>query len=145
MYPGKLDDKGRLKLPAVFLEYFGELGEKKLFVTSINRRTAQIYPTSVWRKNKKLLEGAREKPTAAKTIVFNAAEFGSDVEIDSQGRVTFNPELRRELDMEGHGLRLYAEKGRVEVITDALFQERRKKAEADSADAQEFMESAGLL
>jgi DNA-binding transcriptional regulator/RsmH inhibitor MraZ len=145
MYPGKLDSAGRLKLPAVFLEYFAGLGEKTLFVTSINRRTAQIYPMSVWRKNKKLLEESREKPLLAKTVVFNAAEFGADETIDGSGRVTFNSDLRRQLDLEGHGLRLYAERGRVEVITEAIFQAERAKAAAASEEAQEFMESAGLL
>src|SRR5438445_469324 len=91
MYPGKLDDKGRLKLPAVFLEYFGELGEKKLFVTSINRRTAQIYPTSVWRKNKKLLEagrnlsGCHSRPWGAYVRDCGAAECEGKADLERPG------------------------------------------------------------
>ena len=54
MYPGKLDDKGRMKLPSVFAEYLAALsyvGQKKLFVTSLDGRIARIYPQEVWRQN----------------------------------------------------------------------------------------------
>jgi MraZ protein len=49
MYPARLDDKGRVKLPTSFQQFFGALREKKLFVTSLDRRIAQIYPMVVWR------------------------------------------------------------------------------------------------
>ena len=38
MYPARVDDKGRLKLPVGFQEYISGLPEKKLFVTSLDRR-----------------------------------------------------------------------------------------------------------
>ncbi len=56
-YNGKLDEKGRLKLPACFQEYLATIPEKGLFVTSIDRSTAQIYPIAAWRANLKLLRG----------------------------------------------------------------------------------------
>jgi len=43
MYPARVDDKGRLKLPVGFQQYFAGLQEKKLFVTSLDRRIGQIY------------------------------------------------------------------------------------------------------
>jgi MraZ protein len=51
MYPARVDEKGRLKLPADFQQYFADLGERKFFITSLVRRIAQIYPISVWRQN----------------------------------------------------------------------------------------------
>ena len=44
MFNGRLDDKGRMKLASALVQYFSALPERKLFVTSLDRRTAQIYP-----------------------------------------------------------------------------------------------------
>src|SRR5271165_3066042 len=100
MYPARLDDKGRLKLPATFQQFFNSLGERKLFVTSVNRRIAQIYPMAVWKENEKFFESFRANPAAARRIAFNANDLGAEAEMDAQGRITFNPELRRELNLE---------------------------------------------
>src|SRR5579864_2013777 len=100
MYPARLDDKGRMKLPSVFQEYFqtlASLGEKKLFVTSLDRRIAQIYPPGVWRQNEQFFDNYLEDPELAEKVAFNAADLGSEAEMDSQGRIVFSTELRREL------------------------------------------------
>ncbi len=144
MFPGRLDDKGRLKLPVAFQQYLGALPEKKLFVTSLDRRIAQIYPMTVWRENEKFFENFRENPRMAKNIAFNAADLGADAEMDSQGRVVFPPELRRELGIENQGVRLYAYKGRIEVLSEAIYQERRKQASESPEEGVETLERAGL-
>ncbi len=64
MYPGRVDDKGRLKLPVGFQQYIAGLPEKKLFVTSLDRRIGQIYPIANWRENKKFLYEYRESPAS---------------------------------------------------------------------------------
>jgi len=144
MYPARLDEKGRLKLPAGFAQYFGSLPEKKLFVTSLDRRIAQIYPMPVWRENEKFFESFRESPQAVQDVWFNANDLGADAEPDSQGRITFNPELRRELDLENSQLHLYAYRGRVQVLTEALYQERRQRAQKAAAENVDLLERAGL-
>src|SRR5450631_3736851 len=100
MYPGRLDDKGRLKLPAAFQQYFSELAEKKLFVTSLDRRTAQVYTMESWRGNEKFFEKYRDDIRLSRSVFFNAADLGSETEMDGQGRILFSPELRRELGIE---------------------------------------------
>jgi len=144
-YPGRLDDKGRLKVPAAFKEFFDGLPEKKLFVTSLDRRIAQIYPIAVWRQNEKIFHDYRENPRRAHNVQFNANDLGADVEMDSQGRILFNPELRRELDMESQELHLIGQKGHVQVLTEALYQERKQQAAKAAAEDVEFLEQAGLL
>ena len=62
MYPGKLDDRGRVKLPTTFQQYFAAMDEKTLFVTSLDRRIAQIYPISLWRNNEKVFVEYKENP-----------------------------------------------------------------------------------
>src|SRR5579872_1752675 len=107
MYPGRLDDKGRIKMPAAFQQYLSSLPDRKLFVTSLDRHIAQIYPIEVWRQNEKFFQ-ERKNPRLARKIGFNAADLGAEAEMDSQGRITFPPELRRELELEEQTLRLYA-------------------------------------
>lgn len=144
MYPGRLDDRGRLKLPATFQQYFSGLPEKRLFVTSLDRRIAQIYPIAVWRENERFFETFSESPEAAQDVWFNANDLGADAEADGQGRVTFNPELRRELDLDNTQLHLFAYRGRVQVLTEALYQERRQRASRSASENVTLLERAGL-
>lgn len=144
MFPARLDDKGRLKLPATFQQFFAGLGERKLFVTSLDRRIAQIYPIAVWRQNEIFFDNYREDPELAENVAFNANDLGAEAEMDAQGRITFNTELRRELNLEGQELHLFAYKGRVEVLNEKLYQERRQSATQDPRKAQAALERAGL-
>jgi DNA-binding transcriptional regulator/RsmH inhibitor MraZ len=66
------------------------------------------------------------------------------VEMDNQGRITVHPDLRRELGMEGQELHLMAIKGHVEVLTEARYQERKRKAMEQTANDLEVLEMAGL-
>jgi MraZ protein len=145
MYPGRLDDKGRLKLPATFQQYLGALREKKLFVTSLDRRIAQIYPMEVWRQNEKFFESYRANVKTARNVSFNAADLGAETEMDGQGRVLFSPELRRALGIENQPVRLYAYRGgRIEVLSEAIYEERKHEASETPADDVAVLEAAGL-
>ena len=145
IYPARLDDKGRLKLPTGFAQYFSLLPEKKLFVTSLDRRTAQVYPIKEWRENEKLLETYMADPKLARRVAFNANDLGSETDLDTQGRVLFSPELRRELGIENQPVKIYCYKGRIEVLTEAIYEERKRQAMAESGpDDVEKLEAAGL-
>jgi MraZ protein len=142
MYPGRVDDKGRLKVPVGFQEY---LAGKKLFVTSLDRRIAQIYPMAVWRENEKFFQNYRANPKSARLIAFNANDLGAETEMDNQGRVLFPPELRRELGIENSTVRMFANKGRIEIYSEPVYQEWRKTAAESSQEALAELEGAGLL
>lgn len=144
MYPGRLDEKGRLKLPAPFVQYLNSFTEKKLFVTSLDRRIAQIYPIGAWRENEKFFENYRDNPEVAQNVLFNAADLGADSEMDAQGRVMFNQDLRTELDMAGQELHLFAYKGRVQILTEPLYHERKQRASKASSENVDLLERAGL-
>ena len=80
MYPARLDEKGRLKLPERFQRYLGDLPEKKLFVTSLDRHMATVYPIAIWRDNENLFASHRENPKVVKNVWFTAQELGSEAE-----------------------------------------------------------------
>jgi len=144
MYPARLDDKGRVKLPAAFQQYFTALREKTLFVTSLDRRIAQIYPIAVWRENEKFFDTYREDPRVARNVAFNAADLGAETEMDGQGRILFSPELRRELGIENAPVRLFAYRGRLEVLSEKIYEERKQQASQTAADDLSKLEAAGL-
>jgi MraZ protein len=145
MYPARVDEKGRLKLPVGFQEFVNGLPEKKLFVTSLDRRIGQIYPIKIWRENKDFLYEYRDNPKAAKRIAFNAQDLGADSEMDNQGRVLLPPEMRRELGIENQTVRLFAYKGRIQILSEALYEEQKKQSAASAEEDLETLEGAGLL
>lgn len=145
MYPARVDEKGRLKLPVAFQHFFAGLPEKKLFVTSLDRRIGHIYPLSVWRQNKKLFDSFRENPRAARRVAFNANDLGADAEVDNQGRILLPVELRNELGIQDRPVRICAYKGRVEIYSEAIYEERKKEASESPVDDLELLESSGLL
>lgn len=144
MYSARLDDRGRLKLPAAFEEYVGKLPEKKLFCTSLDRRTAQVYPMSEWRDNIKFLLEHKEHAAAARKVAFNAADLGSETQMDSQGRILFSPDLRRTLNIENQPVHLYTYRGRIEVLPEPVYQQLKEEAAQMAADDLSNLEAAGL-
>jgi DNA-binding transcriptional regulator/RsmH inhibitor MraZ len=92
-----------------------------------------------------LLDSHRDNPRRARNVNFNANDLGADAEVDSQGRILFNTDLRRELDLEKQELHLIGRKGHVEVLTEALYQEQRQLAAKTAAEDVDFLEQAGLL
>jgi len=146
IYPARVDDKGRLKLPVPFQQYLSALPEKKLFATSLDRATARIYPIAVWRETENALRGARgEDASRARRVYFSAMELGADSELDGQGRVLLPPELRRTLGIENQGVHVLADRGRIDILSQAQFEERRRAAAGDPAADVEQLEMAGLV
>jgi transcriptional regulator MraZ len=145
MFPGRLDEKGRLKLPAAFQQYFAALREKQFFVTSLDRRIAQIYPMETWRRNENFFETFRDDPKTARRVAFNAADLGAEADMDSQGRITIPPELRRELGMENAPVRLFAYKGRIEVLSEKIYEERRQDGGQTTEEDINKLETAGMI
>jgi DNA-binding transcriptional regulator/RsmH inhibitor MraZ len=117
-----------VKLPVAFKEYLEKFENKRLFVTSLDRRIAQVYPMVLWKQTKKFLENFSEDPEAAENLAFNAADLGAETEMDAQARVLFSPELRRELGLEDQPVHLYAFGGHIEVLNQAVYEERKRAA-----------------
>ena len=144
MYPSRIDDKGRLKLPAAFQQYFAALMEKTLFVTSLDRRTAQVYTMKEWRRNEEFLLNYGDDVDLASAVSFNAADLGSESEMDGQGRILFSPELRRELGIENQPVRLFAYRGHIEILSETIYEERKRETAKLNSGSLRKLEGAGL-
>ncbi len=145
MYVAKLDDKGRLKLPADFQQYFADLKENKFFITSLDRRIGRIYTVSVWRQNERFLAGSQGDPKKRRGAAFNAADLGGQSEIDGQGRLLVPSELRRELELEGQQVRLFVYKEHVEMLNEKVYQAGKAEGEQITTDDVGDLENVGLL
>jgi MraZ protein len=105
--PAKVDEKGRLKIPAAFLEELKGFGDQ-FYVTSETGDTARIYPMKVWEEiEAKLSRLSSHNRTKEKFLTWTNY-YGQAVEIDGQGRILIPPVLREaalmkgDVDVNGH-------------------------------------------
>jgi MraZ protein len=133
LYPARVDDKGRLKLPAQFCAYLQQVSDR-FFVTCLDGRTAVIYPRQEWARRQALLHSQAESSPSndrAAESPFLASQFGSDAGMDSMGRILLPPEVRIQLDLTDQQVYLQWDRGGVEVWPQSVFEERRKRALAN--------------
>lgn len=142
IYTARVDDKGRLKLPADFLQYLTDVGSTKVFVTSFDERIARIYPIPLW---KDIEKGLNARGRNGKMMLFTANDLGGDAELDPQGRLLIPAELRRALKVENDQVRLQYEKGAIHFFSSAVYEERRRAAAAVREEALAAFEDEGLL
>jgi MraZ protein len=89
----KVDEKGRLKIPAVFLEGLRQFGDQ-FYITSMTGETARIYPMQVWLAIEEKLAKVSSQNRAKRKFLMRTSYFGQMVEMDGQGRVLLPPVLR---------------------------------------------------
>ncbi len=141
---GRVDEKGRLKLPAAVAQYFGALAEQKVFVTTLNTSTALIYPISVWRETENMLQEPGEDADLRADVAFVANHYGEDTEIDAQGRVLMPTNLRRDLGLEKDDVHLLFYKQRIEVFGSRVYGQRLEAAKTNLGDKLKALEKKGL-
>jgi MraZ protein len=141
---GRVDEKGRLKLPAAMAQYLEAIGERKVFVTTVNLQTALIYPISVWRETEKMLQEAGDDADTRADVAFVANHYGEDVEMDAQGRVLLPTTLRRELELEKDDVSLLFYKQRIEVFGSKVYQARLDKARSGLAEKVSALQRKGM-
>ncbi len=99
-YPAKVDEKGRLKIPAAYMETLKEFGER-FYVTSENGDYVRIYPMKVWNEIEERLAKLSSHNRTKQKFLTRANYFGQVVEMDRQGRVLIPPVLREAAQMKG--------------------------------------------
>src|SRR6202051_860934 len=92
-YPAKVDEKGRLKIPALFLEGLKEYGNQ-FYITSPTGETARIYPMKVWSEIEDKLAQLPSNNVAKRKFLMRTSYFGQQAELDGQGRLLLPAVLR---------------------------------------------------
>ena len=140
----RVDDKGRLKLPAEFLEYLRKLGVDKVFITTLDRQLARIYPISVWKANENLFSNAGDLAEPAEDVAYIAKYYGGDSDIDAQGRILIPTELRRKLGIESQPVWLDFYNGRINIASKSMHESRLNRALVNLSDKVKTLEKKGL-
>jgi MraZ protein len=96
----KVDEKGRLKIPAVFLDALKEYGNQ-FYITSTTGETARIYPMKVWGEIEDKLGKTSSTNKAKRKFLMRTSYYGQVVELDGQDRVLVPAVLRESAQVKG--------------------------------------------
>jgi transcriptional regulator MraZ len=93
-HPTRVDEKGRLKIPADFKRLIDEQFGAKFFITSLDGERAQVWPLPEWEKQEAKLAAMPSIP-AKRKLLDRISYYGQETEMDAQGRVLI-PQVLRE-------------------------------------------------
>ena len=99
-HPTRVDEKGRLKVPA---EYKREIDEKygaQFYITSTDGKIAQVYPLEVWEAREQKLLAHALNPHVKKYLTATSF-YGQVAEMDGQGRLLLPALLREKAALKG--------------------------------------------
>ncbi len=100
-HPTRVDEKGRLKVPAEFKRLIDEKYGAQFYITSLDGKVAQVYPFEEWQRiEEKLAKLSNFNPTKKK-FLNRTNYYGQLVEIDGQGRVLIPALLRDTAKIQG--------------------------------------------
>jgi MraZ protein len=92
--PTKIDDKGRLKVPANFRKIIEERYGPDCFITSTDGEQALVYPLPVWFEFQARLAKVPSTSLAKKKLLERVNYFGQVATMDAQGRILVPAVLR---------------------------------------------------
>ncbi len=99
-YDARMDDRGRVKIPAKFLSVFDDSSKREVFITSINGDSAMIYPLPVWEEMEEKFENLGSWDPDVDEFITRLSYWGTETEIDSKGRLLIPTDLRKEGQLE---------------------------------------------
>src|SRR5213079_942472 len=94
-HPTRVDEKGRLKVPAEFKRVIDEKYGTQFYITSLDGKVAQVYPFEEWERIEQKLAGLSNFNPTKKKFLDRTNYYGQQVEMDGQGRLLL-PQLLRE-------------------------------------------------
>lgn len=100
-YPAKIDDKGRLKIPAEFRRLIEGQWGPEVFITSIGGQSALLYPLLVWEELESRLLALPSTHVNRRRFLERVNYFGQQAKLDPQGRLLVPPILRESGEMAG--------------------------------------------
>src|SRR5215469_8495217 len=94
-HPTRVDEKGRLKVPAEFKRVIDEKYGTQFYITSLDGKVAQIYPFEEWERIEQKLASLSTFNPTKKKFLSRVNYWGQQVEMDGQGRLLM-PQLLRD-------------------------------------------------
>jgi MraZ protein len=100
-HPTRVDEKGRLKVPAEFKRVVDEKYGQQFYITSLDGKSAQIYPFEEWERIEEKLSRLSTFNPTKKKFLDRTNYYGQQVEMDGQGRLLIPQLLREAADLKG--------------------------------------------
>lgn len=100
-HPTRVDEKGRLKIPAEFKRTIDEKYGSQFYITSRDGEVAEIYPFEEWQRIEEKLAKVSNFNPAKKKFLDRVNYYGQMAEIDAQGRVLIPQILRESAEVKG--------------------------------------------
>jgi MraZ protein len=134
-HPTRVDEKGRLKLPADFKRLVDERYGRFFFITSRNGKRAEIYPLQEWQKIEDKLAPIPNSNPAKQKFLDRVNYFGQVAEIDAQGRLLLPSILRETAKLDGDTA-VIGKQDHLEVVDLAEFKQSLEAIPWTEADDQ---------
>jgi MraZ protein len=100
-HPTRVDDKGRLKVPAEFKRVIDEKYAQRFYITSLDGIVAQVYPFEEWERIEQKLAALSTYNPTKKKFLTRTNYYGQVVEMDGQGRLLIPQILREAAQIKG--------------------------------------------
>jgi transcriptional regulator MraZ len=100
-HPTRVDEKGRLKVPAEFKRVIDEKYSTQFYITSLDGKSAQIYPFEEWERIEQKLAGLSTFNPTKKKFLTRTNYWGQVAEMDNQGRLLLPQLLRDSAQLKG--------------------------------------------
>ena len=100
-HPTRVDEKGRLKVPAEFKRVIDEKYGSQFYITSLDGKSAQIYPFEEWERIEQKLAGLSTFNPTKKKFLTRTNYWGQVAEMDNQGRLLLPQLLRDSAQLKG--------------------------------------------
>jgi MraZ protein len=100
-HPTRVDEKGRLKVPAEFKRVIDEKYGQQFYITSRDGDVAQVYPFEEWERIEQKLAGLSTFNPTKKKFLSKTNYWGQVVEMDGQGRLLLPQLLRESAQLKG--------------------------------------------
>ena len=92
--PARIDEKGRIKIPAGFRTVIEDSWGSDFYVTSLSGESVRVYPLSVWQEIEQRLASTPAFNPTKKKFLDRANYYGQTSSMDKQGRVLIPQRLR---------------------------------------------------
>ena len=100
-HPTRVDEKGRLKVPADFKRVIDEKYGTQFYITSLDGKVAQVYPFEEWERIEQKLAALSTFNPTKKKFLERVNYYGQVIEMDGQGRLLIPSLLRDSAQIKG--------------------------------------------
>jgi MraZ protein len=94
-HPTRVDEKGRLKLPAAYKHRVDEVYKaKEFYITSMDGKRAELYPLQEWEKVEAKIMAIPQMNPIRRRLLELRSYWGQAASMDDQGRLLIHSLLR---------------------------------------------------